>query len=117
MASRQTRFERIVMPHLESVYRMARRLTHDPTDAEDMVQETFLKAYAAFENFQLRNYGAKPWLFKILHNVFYSRLGQQARCPTLMEDADFENLAAQPLARRTVTKYRKELDISSSYER
>lgn len=95
MAARQARFEQTVMPHLDSVYRMARRLARNSSEADDLVQETFLKAFSAFDTFELRKYGAKPWLFKILHNVFYTRIGQQSRRPTLMEDADFENLAAQ----------------------
>lgn len=93
MPTRQAGFEKVAMPHLDSVYRMARRLTGNETEADDLVQETFLRAYRAFETFQLRQYGAKPWLLKILHNTFYTRIGRQARQPVAMEDVDLNEVA------------------------
>jgi RNA polymerase sigma-70 factor (ECF subfamily) len=96
MPSRQAGFERVAMPHMDSVYRMARRLTGNESEAEDLVQDTFLRAYRAFDTFELRQYGAKPWLLKILHNTFYTRMGRNARETTLGEDFDFETLAAGP---------------------
>src|SRR5690606_39251659 len=65
-------------------------------EAEDLVQETFHRAYRAFETFQLRQYGARPWLLKILHNTFYTRLGKAAREPASGEDIDLDNFAASP---------------------
>ena len=95
MASQQARFERVALPHLDAVYRMARRLTGKEADAEDLAQETFLKAFRAFDQFELRNYGAKPWLLKILHNSFCTRIGKQAREPTLMADSSFDDFLAE----------------------
>ncbi len=88
-----TDFEAVVMPHLEAVYRMARRLARSPELAEDLVQETYLRALRAFESFQLREYGAKPWLMKILHNCFYTRVGREAKGPSLIEDSNFDGFA------------------------
>ncbi len=88
-------FNRLAMPHLDSVYRMARRLTGNDAEAEDLTQDTFLRAYRGFDRFELRKYGAKPWLLKILHNTFYTGLGKRARQPTLMEDVDFDDFAAE----------------------
>ena len=93
MASRQAGFERVALPHLDAVYRMARRLTGSDTEADDLVQETFLRAYRGFETFQLRQYGAKPWLLKILHNVFYTRTGREARQPGTHDEIDFDEFA------------------------
>jgi RNA polymerase sigma-70 factor (ECF subfamily) len=93
MASRQAGFERVALPHLDTVYRMARRLTGSDTEADDLVQETFLRAYRGFETFQLRQYGAKPWLLKILHNVFYTRVGREARQPGTADQIDFDEVA------------------------
>jgi RNA polymerase sigma-70 factor (ECF subfamily) len=93
MPSRQAAFERLAMPHLDAVYRMARRLTGSDTEADDLVQETFLKAYRAFETFQLRQYGAKPWLLKILHNTFYTRLGREAKQPGTLDDVEIDKFA------------------------
>jgi RNA polymerase sigma-70 factor (ECF subfamily) len=95
MATDQGRFERVVMPHLDAVYRMARRLSGNEAEAEDLVQETFLRAHKAFEGFELREYGAKPWLLKILHNVFYTRMGKKTRQPILIEDVSFDDFAAE----------------------
>lgn len=87
------RFEEIALPHLDSVYRVAWALSSRTNDADDLVQETFIRAYAAFDRFELREYGAKPWLLRILHNVFYSACGSQKRRPTLLDDLDFDRFA------------------------
>ncbi|MDX2199561.1 MAG: sigma-70 family RNA polymerase sigma factor [Phycisphaerae bacterium] len=63
-------FEEIALPHLDVLYRYARRLTPDAHAAEDLVQDTYLKAYKAFGKFELREFGVRPWLLKILHNTF-----------------------------------------------
>ena len=89
------RFETVALPHLDAVHRMARRLSAAEGEADDLVQETFMRAYRAFGSFELREYGAKPWLLKILHNVVYTRRGQVRRQPSLLDDADFDNFAGQ----------------------
>lgn len=94
MADGETgRFEEIVLPHLDAVYRMARKLSGCQADAEDLVQETFIRAFKAFRRFELRQFGPKPWLFKILHNAFYTQAGKNRRQPTLLDDADFAHFA------------------------
>ena len=95
MSNREERFEHVVMPHLDAVYRMARRLSGNEAEAEDLVQETFLRAHRAFDTFELRKYGAKPWLLKILHNAFYTRMGKKSRQPSLMDDISFDDFAAE----------------------
>ena len=89
----KTRFEATVLPHLDAVYRMARVLGSDDAEADDLVQETFTRAFKAFERFELREYGARPWLLRILHNVFYTAKGRQRREPTLLDDVDFDHFA------------------------
>jgi len=61
------RFEEQVSPHLKSAYNLARWLTRNHEDAEDMVQEAFLRAFSALEN--LRGEDAKPWLLTIVRNT------------------------------------------------
>lgn len=85
------RFQKIAMPHLDAVYRVARTLVRDPNEAEDLTQETFTRAFRAFDGFELREYGAKPWLLRILHNVFYTEAGRERRRPTLLDDVDFDH--------------------------
>ncbi len=87
------RFESAALPHFPNVYRMARSLARDDAEADDLVQETFVRAFRAFGSFELREYGAKPWLLRILHNVFYTARGRQRRQPTLLDDVDFDHFA------------------------
>ena len=61
------RFEEQISPHLKSAYNLARWLTRSHEDAEDIVQEAFLRAFSAFESF--RGDDAKPWLLAIVRNT------------------------------------------------
>lgn len=79
-------FEQLALEHLDAVYRMAMQLARHPDDAGDLVQETYLKALRASARFEERGGGIRPWLFKILHNVFYSKIARNKRQPTAMED-------------------------------
>lgn len=74
-------FEALAVPQLGAVYRVARRLARDEHEAEDLVQETFLKAQKAFGRFEMREFGIRPWLLKILHNAFLNRRASEKRMP------------------------------------
>jgi len=82
----RSQFEKLALEHLNAVYRMAMQLVRHPDEASDLVQETFLKALRVAERFEERGGGIRPWLFKILHNVFYTRLNQAKRRPVLAGD-------------------------------
>ncbi len=86
-------FQRVALAELDAVHRMAFHLTRNPDEAADLVQETYLRAFASRRTFELREHGIRPWLFKILHNVFYTRIGRQQREPTLAEDLQHEAAA------------------------
>ena len=58
---------------------MALQLARHPDEAADLVQEAYLKAFRAADRFAETGGGMRPWLFKILHNVFYSRIERQKR--------------------------------------
>lgn len=88
-------FQDLVLCHTDLVYRIAVKLTGSAIEAEDLVQETFLRAYRSFDRFELREYGAKPWLLKILHNVFFTSRGRAAKSPSLMDDLSFDDFAAE----------------------
>lgn len=91
-------FEALALPHLELVYRVARRLTRNEHDAEDLVQETYLKAYKAFGRFDLREYGIRPWLLKILYNAFLNRQARQKHAPRPTDQQTLEQVhAAEPV--------------------
>lgn len=67
--SHKTEFEREAMVHVEALYRTALRMTKNASDAEDLVQETLLKAYRSFDRFETGT-NAKAWLFRIMTNTF-----------------------------------------------
>jgi len=86
-------FQQLALAEIDAVYRMAFHLARNPDDAADLVQETYARALAAEAGFELRDRGIRPWLFKILHNVFYTNLGKQQREPTLADDLQHEAVA------------------------
>lgn len=90
-----TRFEAVALSHLDLVYRVARCLAGNAHEAEDLTQETFLRAHRAFSKFDLRAYGAKPWLLRILHNVYLTRRGQSHRGPSLLDDVSLDDFASE----------------------
>ncbi len=70
-------FEQTMLPHLDAAVNLARWLLRHPQDAEDAVQDAFVRAYRAFERF--RGGDAKAWLLTIVRNVCYSRLRDRRR--------------------------------------
>ena len=79
-------FEEISLEHLDAIFRMAMQLTRHPDEAADLVQETYLKALRFADRFEEQGGGIRPWLFKILHNVFFSKLAKIKRQGLLVED-------------------------------
>ncbi|WP_414636338.1 sigma-70 family RNA polymerase sigma factor [Actinophytocola sp.] len=77
---RAERFERDAMPMLDQLYSAALRMTRNPADAEDLVQETYLKAYAAFESFRAGT-NLKAWLYRILTNTYINGYRKRQRQP------------------------------------
>jgi RNA polymerase sigma-70 factor (ECF subfamily) len=74
------RFEREAMPLLDQLYSAALRMTRNPADAEDLVQETYLKAYAAFASFSAGT-NLKAWLYRILTNTYINGYRKRQRQP------------------------------------
>jgi RNA polymerase sigma-70 factor (ECF subfamily) len=83
---RAARFERDAMPLLDQLYGAALRMTRNPADAEDLVQETFLKAYSAFRTFRAGT-NLKAWLYRILTNTYINGYRKKQRQP-LQSSAD-----------------------------
>lgn len=77
---RATRFERDALPYLDQLYSAAMRMTRNPADAEDLVQETFAKAYSAFHQFKPGT-NLKAWLYRILTNTFINSYRKKQRQP------------------------------------
>jgi RNA polymerase sigma-70 factor, ECF subfamily len=94
---RERRFRESALPHLDAVYTLARYMLHDPSDAEDAVQECYLRALHHFDTF--RGSEIKPWLFAILRNVCRFEYGRRSRVPDDVNLAPDEWEAALPLWR------------------
>jgi len=79
-AERNVRFERDALPFLDQLYAAAMRMTRNPADAEDLVQETFAKAFSAFHQFTAGT-NLKAWLYRILTNTFINTYRKKQRQP------------------------------------
>ena len=82
----RSEFDHLALEHLDVLYRLARRLSRDHARAEDLVQETYVRALKAADSFNLQEFGIRPWLIRILHNVHFSRAKREKRQPAGIED-------------------------------
>lgn len=91
---RALRFERDALPLLDQLYGAAMRMTRNPADAEDLVQETFAKAYSAFHQFKPGT-NLKAWLYRILTNTYINTYRKKQREPqkSMAEDVEDWQLA------------------------
>lgn len=90
--SRRSGFEREAIPWMEDVYRFALSLTREPAEADNLVQETYLRAYRSWHTFQPGS-DARRWLFTICRNAFL-RSREKLRHEVAIEDAETETMAA-----------------------
>ncbi|MCI0330328.1 MAG: sigma-70 family RNA polymerase sigma factor [candidate division Zixibacteria bacterium] len=81
-------FEQLAMPHADALLRTAARMTRNSSDAEDLVQETYLKAYRFFDRFE-RGTNIRAWLFKIMTNLFINSYRDKAKRP---EETSFDDI-------------------------
>ncbi|GAC1517369.1 MAG: sigma-70 family RNA polymerase sigma factor [Gemmatimonadaceae bacterium] len=99
-ADKDAAFEQEALPWLDDVYRFAVSLTRNEADADDVVQDTFLRAYRSWHTYQPGS-DARRWLFTICRNVFL-RSRERSRHEVDAEDGDVEALAAVQLQRAAV---------------
>jgi RNA polymerase sigma-70 factor (ECF subfamily) len=92
-AGPEENFEREALAWLDGLYGVGLRLTRNPADAEDLVQDTYLKAFRAREQFEPGT-NLKAWLFTILHNTFLNRRRRGAKEPVAVESDEIERMAA-----------------------
>jgi RNA polymerase sigma-70 factor, ECF subfamily len=88
--ARAARFERDALPFLDQLYAAALRMTRNPADAEDLVQETYAKAFAAFHQYQ-DGTNLKAWLYRILTNTFINSYRKKQREPQQNNAEDIED--------------------------
>ncbi|GAB3704001.1 sigma-70 family RNA polymerase sigma factor [Mariniluteicoccus flavus] len=89
-AERDVRFERDAFVHLDQLYGAAMRMTRNPSDAEDLVQETFAKAYASFHQYTPGT-NLKAWLYRILTNTYINTYRKAQRSPQISGGEDVED--------------------------
>ena len=94
--ARAAAFEAEALAAIDSLYRTALRLTRVPADAEDLVQETYLKAFRAADRFEPGT-NLRAWLFTILHNTARNRSRDRARDAVTFDSGAVERVADAPL--------------------
>lgn len=77
---RDREFEKAALPHMDALYGLALRMTRNPADAEDLVQETYIRAYRFFDRFR-EGTNCRAWLFKILYRNYINLYHKRARNP------------------------------------
>src|SRR5690242_283998 len=82
-------FEREALAHLDALYGAAYRLTRNPRDAEDLVQDTILRAYRFWDSFE-KDSNCKAWLFRILTNTFINEYQKRKRSREILHAAHTE---------------------------
>jgi RNA polymerase sigma-70 factor (ECF subfamily) len=113
VTARQDEFERVAMPHSRSLLRVARRLASDPATAEDLVQETFFRAWRSFDQFQSGT-NMRAWLFRILFNAFYAQ-GRQISAAPILVSLDAPGRETEPQS-RSETSLVEVAEISNAFE-
>ena len=89
MASKRTRFEKLAMPVVDALYRQAMKLTNNPDDAQDLVQDTFERGFKAFDSFQEgTNFAA--WMTTIERNAYFNQYAKAKRRPQRANDSTGE---------------------------
>lgn len=100
-------FEAVAMPFVDALYNTAYRMTRNSEDAEDLVQETYLKAYRYYDKFE-EGTNFKAWLFKIMKNTFINNYRRKQNIPPQADFADieesFESIVSQDAPSQNQTK-------------
>jgi RNA polymerase sigma-70 factor (ECF subfamily) len=91
--AKRDEFERVALVHLDILYNTALRMTGSVQDAEDLVQDTFLRAYRFFDRFK-KGTNCKAWLFKIMKNNFINRFRKKTREPSTVSFDEIQGALA-----------------------
>ena len=91
-------FVRLSLEQIDAVDRVARSLARNGAEADDLVQDTYLHALKAHDGFDLQSYGIRPWLLRILHNLFLNRVKREQRQPASTPAEQLDFLPGKPVA-------------------
>jgi RNA polymerase sigma-70 factor (ECF subfamily) len=90
---RHREFEREALPHTDLLYNYALRMTNRPADADDLLQETFLKAYRFWDKYEPGT-NIRAWLFRIMKNSYINRYRKETKEPATVDYNEIENFYA-----------------------
>ncbi|HBQ60477.1 MAG TPA: RNA polymerase subunit sigma [Balneolaceae bacterium] len=99
---KQKDFDDEIIPHMDALYNFALRLTTDPNDAEDLVQDTIVKAYRFFSSYE-KGTNAKAWMFRILKNSFINNYRKNSKKPSQVDYDEVSSYYESVRAERTET--------------
>jgi RNA polymerase sigma-70 factor (ECF subfamily) len=99
---KQEDFQEEIIPHLDAMYNFALRLTSDPNDAEDLVQDTIVKAFRFFSSYE-KGTNAKAWLFRILKNSYINNYRKKSKQPSQVDYDEVSSFYETIRADRTDT--------------
>jgi RNA polymerase sigma-70 factor (ECF subfamily) len=97
MAMEAKEFTKLLLEQLDAVDRFAQSLTRSRAEADDLVQETMLRALRSRDSFELKSFGIRPWLYRILHNLHLNRLSREQLRPKPVESEVLEANIPPPL--------------------
>lgn len=89
-SEKQREFEREALPHMDLLYNFALRMTNNAADADDLVQETYLKAYRFWDKYE-KGTNIRAWLFRIMKNSYINRYRKESKEP---ETVDYDEVKA-----------------------
>ncbi|HEV8537677.1 MAG TPA: sigma-70 family RNA polymerase sigma factor [Bacteroidota bacterium] len=89
-SAKHQEFEREAVPHMDILYNYALRMTADPDDAKDLVQETYLKAYRFWDKYE-KGTNIRAWLFRIMKNSYINRYRKETKEPETVDYNEIQN--------------------------
>src|SRR5947199_6535157 len=97
-------FEKLALEQMDTLYRVAGRLTRDADRAADLVQETYLRAFRSRDAFELQEHGIRPWLLRIMRNLHLTKADRDRRQPVAVDGETLDAMnAGAPSARAGAT--------------
>ena len=104
MSNKKKRFEQEILPHIHTLYSMALKYTHNEMEAEDLVQDTMIKAYNCFDAYEPGT-NCRAWLCRILTNTFINKYRRKRREHNYVERLIAEQTSTSPLSAQSPDIY------------
>ena len=113
----QTAFHRHLLAEMDLVRQKALSLAGNANEADELAQQTFLKALGAASRFELRQHGMRPWLLRILKNCFYTKRTREGRGPHQLENLEWAARSTAPRSSAAPVWHRDDFDWDAIDER